>query len=98
MAPCNPTGRATASSSTDTVSEEHTETLANQQAEIRRLTALLAAAEARAARLEEILSTTEQTITMLSEGIVQALGRSGTSSESTKRLAKILDLATFTDN
>jgi hypothetical protein len=58
---------------------------------------LLYTAEARTACVEEILSA-EQTITILTESIVQALGRSGASPESTKRSAKILDLATFTDS
>jgi hypothetical protein len=70
--------------------------MANQQAEIERLTALLYAAEARAVRTEGTPSA-EQTMTMLTEGIVQALGRSGTSPESTKRSAKIPSPATLTD-
>ena len=99
MAPRNPTSRANAGSSADTVSEDRTEsqeTMANQQAEIERLTALLYAAEARAVRTEGTPSA-EQTMTMLTEGIVQALGRSGTSPESTKRSAKIPSLATLID-
>src|SRR6266487_7107645 len=71
--------------------------IANQQAKIERLTALLYTVEARAACTEETLSV-EQTMTMLTEGIVQALGRSRTSPESTKRLAKIPDLAILTDS
>src|SRR6266487_7201740 len=71
--------------------------MANQQANIERLTALLYTAEARAARTEETPSV-EQTITMLTEGIVRALGRSGTSPESTKRSAKIPDPAILTDS
>ena len=100
MPPRNPTNRAAAGSSADTVSEDRTEsqeTIANQQAKIERLTALLYTVEARAACIEETLSV-EQTMTMLTEGIVQALGRSGTSPESTKRLAKIPDLAILTDS
>ena len=100
MPPRNPTNRAAAGSSANTVSEDCTEsqeTMANQQAEIKRLTALLYTAEARAAYTEETLSV-EQTMTMLTEGIVRALGRSGTSPESTKRLAKIPDLAILTDS
>src|SRR6266487_6391733 len=71
--------------------------MANQQAKIERLTALLYTIEARVACTEETPSV-EQTMTMLIEGIVQALGRSGTSLESTKRLAKIPDLAILTDS
>src|SRR6266487_3882389 len=70
--------------------------MANQQAKIERLTALLYATEARAACTEETPSV-EQTMTMLTEGIVQALGKSRTSPESTKRSAKIPDLAILTD-
>jgi hypothetical protein len=47
--------------------------------------------------MEETLSA-EQTIMMLTESIVRALGRSRTSPESTKRSAKIPDPATLTDS
>ena len=96
----NPTSRATASSSTNTVSDNRTEsqeTVANLQAEIKKLRALLAAAEARAAQTEGTLSA-EQTITMLTESIVQALDRSGTSPEGPKRITKIPDLPILTDS
>ena len=99
MAPRNPTGRATASSSADTVSDDRTEsqeTVANPQAEIERLRALLAAAEARAAQTEGTLSA-EQTMTMLTESIVRALDRSGTSPEGPKRTIKIPDPPILTD-
>ena len=100
IALCNPTGRAIASSSADTVSDNRIESqdrLANQQAEIERLRALLAAAEARAAQTEETLSA-EQTMTMFLESIVRALGRAGTSLEGPKRTTKIPDLPIFTDS
>ena len=98
MALCNPTGRATASSSTNTVSEDCTETLANQQTEIKRLTALLATAEARADCTRNILSTPEQTIAMFIESIIQVLDRSSKSTLELKQLVKIPSLATLTDS
>ena len=98
MALYNPTGRATASSSTDTVSEDCTETLTNQQAEIERLTALLAAAEARADRTKNTLSTPEQTIAMLTESIIQALDRPSESTPEPKQSVKIPSPATLTDS
>ena len=98
MAPRNTTGRAQAGSSTDSIPEEHTEVLANQQAEIERLTALLAAAEARAARPGETPSTTEQTMAMLTESIVRALGRPPESTPEPKRSVKIPSPAILTDN
>src|SRR3984893_182865 len=96
----NPTGRAAASSA-DTMSGDRTETLvstANAQAEIKRLTALLQAAEARLACTEPETLSIEQTITMLTESIVQALDRSGTSLESSRKSTKIPDLPILTDS
>ena len=100
MAPCNPTSRANARSSADIVSEDRTEsqeTMANQQAEIERLTALLYTVEARVVYIEGTPSI-EQIMTMLTKGIVQALDKSRTSLESIKRLAKIPSLATLIDS
>lgn len=77
--------------------EEHAETLANQQAEIERLTALLAETEARVVQSESTPSTTEQTMTMLAESIVRALGRSPGTTPEPKRSVKIPDPATLTD-
>src|ERR1700730_17131286 len=96
---CNPTGRAAASSA-NTMSGDCTETLvstADAQAEIKRLTALLWAAEARLACTEPETPSTEQTMTMLTESIVQALDRSGTSPESPRKSTKIPDLPILTD-
>ena len=98
MALYNPTGRATASSSTNTVSKDCTETLANQQTEIEKLTALLAAAEARTDCTKSILSIPEQTIAILIESIVQVLDRSSKSILKPKQLVKIPSLATLTDS
>src|SRR3984893_2423741 len=95
----NPTGRAAASSA-DTMSGDRTETLvstADAQAEIERLMALLRAAEARLARTEPETLSTEQTMTMLTESIVRALDRSGTSPESSRKSTKIPDLPILTD-
>ena len=94
----NLTGRTTASSSTDTVSEDCTETLANQQAEIEKLTALLAAAKARADCIKSILSILEQTIAILTKSIVQVLDRLSKSTLEPKQSIKIPSLATFTDS
>ena len=80
------------------MSEDCTKTLANQQAEIERLTALLAAAEARADYTRSVLSISEQTIAMLIESIVQALGRSSESTLEPKQLVKIPSPAIFTDS
>src|ERR1700730_6923621 len=99
MPPRNPTGRAAASSA-DTMSGDRTETpvsTADAQAEIERLTALLRAAEARLACTEPETPSTEQTMTMLTESIVQALDRSGTSPESSRKSTKIPDLPILTD-
>ena len=91
MAPRNTTtGRPTASSSSsaDTVSEECTDTsvaVAILQAEVDRLTVLLDAANAAANPL-----SVEQTMTVLTESIVQALGRSRVSPEP-RRTANIPD-------
>ena len=96
---CNPTGRAAASSA-DTMSGDCTETLvstADVQAKIEKLTALLWAAEARLACTEPETLSTEQTMTMLIESIVQALDRSGTSPESSRKSTKIPDLPILTD-
>ena len=57
----------------------------------------MAAAKARAAQTEETLSA-EQTMTMLSENIVQALGKAGISLEGSKKTTKIPDLPIFTDS
>ena len=96
----NPTGRATASSSADTVSDNRTEsqeTVANLQAKIEKLRALLAATEARAAQTKKTLSA-EQTITIFTKSIIQVLNRSRTSPEGPKRTIKILDLPILTDS
>jgi hypothetical protein len=70
--------------------------LMNQQAEIERLTALLQAAEARAA-LTDNASTPldEQTVATLLESIVRSIGPLG--SLSSTKLAKILDPPILTD-
>src|ERR1700730_3201769 len=97
---CNPTGRAAASSA-NSMSGDCTETpvsTADAQAEIERLTALLWAAEARLACTEPETLSTEQTMTMLTESIVQALDRSGTSPESPRKSTKIPDLPILTDS
>src|SRR6202035_3291017 len=96
---CNPTARVAASSA-DTMSGDCTETpvsTADVQAEIERLTALLWAAEARLACTEPETLSTEQTMTMLTESIVRALDRSGTSPESPRKSTKIPDLPILTD-
>src|SRR6202035_4011472 len=96
---CNPTARVAASSA-DTMSGDCTETpvsTADTQAEIERLTALLRAAEARLACTEPETLSIEQTMTMLTESIVQALDRSGTSPESPRKSTKIPDLPILTD-
>src|ERR1700730_14641993 len=102
MAPRNPTGRAAASSSADTMPEDRTETpvsTANMQAEIERLTALLRDAEVRLActNTETLTPSTEQTMTMLADSIVQALGRAGASPEGSKKTTKIPDPPILTD-
>lgn len=96
----NTASRATASSSADTMSEEHIgaqEALAAQQAEIEKLRALLAAAEERAARTETTLPAGGQMVTMSMEDIVQALARPQSTLEKPKRSAKIPDPATLID-
>ena len=73
---------------------------ANLRAEIERLTALLHDAEARLGRTDTEPETpsAEQTMTILADSIVQALGRTGPSPESSsKRTAKIPDLPILTD-
>ena len=55
--------------------------MAAQQAEIERLTALLAAAEARDGRTPENTPTTAETMAMLTESIVRAVGRSSSTLE-----------------
>ena len=86
------TPRTVDSSSTDSTSAG---TLANQQAEIERLTALLQAAEARANDLRTE-NTAEQTVTTLVESIVRTLGRTDTPGGSTKS-TKIPDPPILTD-
>ena len=97
MAPRNTTGRAVPESSTSTVSDDRNETpdvTANLQAEIERLTGLLHESQARNQE-----NPSEQTITMLTESIVQALGWASASpiTPEPKRSAKIPDPPILTD-
>src|SRR6202035_3256784 len=71
---------------------------ADAQAEVKRLTALLRAAEARLACTETETLSIEQTMTMLTESMIQALERSGTSPESSRKSTKIPDLPILTDS
>lgn len=96
MAPPRGTSaQSTSSRTADTPNTVNAETTAGQQAEIERLTALLQAAEARAAQTADTQSA-EQTVTTLVESIVQNLGRSGTPNGASKS-TKIPDPPVLTD-
>ena len=72
-----------------------TDTIASQQAEIERLTALLRAAEVKESSFSNA-QLAEQTVATLVESIVRNLGRSGTPIGASKS-AKILDPPLLTD-
>src|SRR5271170_7499231 len=96
MAPRGTTSQSSSSRTVETPTTDTAEIAANQQAEIERLTALLQAAEARAA-LTDNTSTPldEQTAATLLESIVRSIGSLG--SLSSTKSAKILDPPILTD-
>ena len=96
MAPRNIIGWSVAGSSSESTAEDRIEIVAAQQAKIERLTALLAVAEARDGCIPENMPTTAETMAMLTESIVCAVGRLSSTLEP-RQLVKIPSLATLTD-
>ena len=97
MAPKGAASQSSSSCTADTPDTSAAETVAAQQAEIEQLTALLQAAEARAASVDNAQAQpAEQTIATLLESIVRSLGRSGTPF-GTSKSTKLLDPPIFTN-
>jgi hypothetical protein len=96
MAPRGTTSQSSSSRTVETPTTDTAEIAANQQAEIERLTALLQAAEAKAALTDYTSAPpAEQTTATLLESIVRSIGSLG--SPSSTKLGKIPDPPIFTD-